>query len=450
MTQVRGLKTSLCLFVYLASTVGCTTGQLNNRGFNNANRAAQESPDLLIETPREPIPEGISSSDITVSRFVRVDLSSVQRLSRSTPFGESGASLISFRLAKDLLVKGVVQKFETNAAGSAIWTGTLQDLADGFFTLVERNGQIAAHIVAPQGDFYVLPTNKESLYRVDQIELKSDRPPKCGVKLPDKKRRPMTPSAVKTLLRDDGKRIDILVVYTVEAERYFGTADKLKVVVGLAEKETNLAMQHSVIDLQVRVVNIIKLASFKETLGDADGTSDKDLERLAKGADGKEARDLRDTNRADQVTLLRVQGDLEGIAFLLVSPLDPDYDQTEAFSVLRVDNVVYKYDFTHELGHNLGCHHNEPKTGLYRFSRGYCFDLPDGHTYGTIMSYCGADRRISYYSSPAVKYPNATSGHDTGEPELLPDGKSNPSAADCARTIRDSKLQVANYRQSVP
>jgi hypothetical protein len=267
---------------------------------------------------------------------------------------------------------------------------------------------------------------------------------------PDKKRRLGAAQPSATLLRDDGKRVDILVVYTAEAEKYFGGADKLKVVVDLAEKETNLALVNSLVDLQVRVVNILRLTSFKETLGDADGTSDKDLERLAKGVDGKEARDLRDSNKADQVTLLRVQGDNEGIAYLLSAPLDPDYDQTEAFSVLRVDNVVYKYNFTHELGHNLGCHHNAPNVGLYRFSRGHCFKLPDGKTYGTVMSYCGADRRISHYSNPNVKYPSATSGVATGEPEFLPDGSNNPKAADCARTIRESKLQVANYRQSGP
>ena len=185
-----------------------------------------------------------------------------------------------------------------------------------------------------------------------------------------------------------------------------------------------------------------------KTLSDADGTSDSDLDRLAKGADGKEARDLRDANHADQVTLLRAQGDAEGIAYLLVAPLKPDEDQKEAFSALRVDDVVYKYNFTHELGHNLGCNHNAPKKGLYRFSRGYCFNLSDGKTYGTIMSYCGANRRILYYSNPGVKYPDPGSGKPTGEPELKPDGSQNPDAADCARTIRDSKLQVANYRQS--
>ena len=373
----RVLFIGLCSGALLYGAIFSTSCNRSSRTNETTKQTSQQqAAELLIPAPAGAGPNRDLVAEVSSSRIVAVNLDTVRQLPKTSAAAERAASSISFQLKDDLAVTGMVQQFEQNAAGSAIWTGTVGSSPDSFFVLVERDGNIAAHVSAPEGEFYVLPTDQSNVYRVDQVQTATDTGARCKVKMADKagRRAGIAAEASPTALRDDGKRIDILVVYTAEAEKYYGTADKLKVAVDLAEKETNLAMQKSQLDLQVKVVNIVKV-SFKETLSDADGTSDSDLDRLAKGADGKEARDLRDANHADQVTLLRAQGDMEGIAFLLEAPLQPESDQKEAFSALRVDNVVYKYNFTHELGHNLGCNHNAPKTGLYRFSRGYCFDL---------------------------------------------------------------------------
>jgi hypothetical protein len=52
------------------------------------------------------------------------------------------------------------------------------------------------------------------------------------------------------------------------------------------------------------------------------------------------------------------------------------------------------------------------------------------------------------YSDPLSRFKTAAgdAGVPMGEPALKPDGSVNPTAADNARTIRETKAIVANYR----
>jgi predicted ribonuclease YlaK len=64
------------------------------------------------------------------------------------------------------------------------------------------------------------------------------------------------------------------------------------------------------------------------------------------------------------------------------------------------------------------------------------------------MAYACADRREVLYSDPMslFKVSTADVGVPTGVPEKDSSGHPNPDAADNARTIRETKAIVANYR----
>ena len=107
------------------------------------------------------------------------------------------------------------------------------------------------------------------------------------------------------------------------------------------------------------------------------------------------------------------------------------------------------YCLAHEFGHVLGCAHdrltdrNDPKDfkGRFRFSFGYYFEQGE-RTIGDMMAYPGAENRQFYFSNPGVMFDGTH--QPFGEPDLLPSGEVNPDSADCARTIRESQMWVAN------
>src|SRR5690606_34035806 len=64
-----------------------------------------------------------------------------------------------------------------------------------------------------------------------------------------------------------------------------------------------------------------------------------------------------------------------------------------------------EWTFTHELGHNMGAHHDTDTTdgdyGAYSYSRGYRRTLETEKGFGTIMAYVdGPQARLGYLSNP--------------------------------------------------
>jgi hypothetical protein len=154
---------------------------------------------------------------------------------------------------------------------------------------------------------------------------------------------------------------------------------------------------------------------------------------------------LRDTYKADLVSLLRAYDGVSsscGIAWLMTD-VSPAFEGN-AFSVVEVRSAseasppYYYYcddrSFAHELGHNMGCHHDRAHagggTGAFPFSYGY----DSAGVFGTIMSYVGP--RITYFSTPFVSYSGIPIGVDVAQ----------PYPAFNALTINNTRGTVANFR----
>lgn len=262
------------------------------------------------------------------------------------------------------------------------------------------------------------------------------------------------PPQEQALREDNGSVVDALVVYTARVKKHFSDAGgNIEQSINNGKDQLNLSLVNSQINLQVRLVGIKEIPNFieeyKEEGNQPEGSSGRDLDRIALGSQGQWVREQRDQLHADVVALIRYQGDMDGTSFMLTAPFEYDFDQKHAFFAIRSSCIAQGYYcFAHEFGHIFGCAHdrdNVDVVGLFpNFSYGYAFDVPGQGRFGTMMDYSAANNRIFYFSNPEVKY----QGVPTGIAEKNPDGSINPKAADNARTIKASQKYVANYRLS--
>lgn len=239
---------------------------------------------------------------------------------------------------------------------------------------------------------------------------------------------------------DDGRVIDLLVVYTARAQTEMEERGRdMGEAIARAAAQADSAFRNSGIDLHVNIVHHQQVGYIEDTRWPI-----TDLNNL-RGPAGAEIRALRERYRADQVTVIRHPRRGYNVA-LNLKTIDPEELQDwyeYAYSVIRSDCVDEEYRcFVHELGHTLGAGHNRDEgdgPGLFDDSYGYHY--PEEITsqtpcvFGTMQDYkCADTLRILHFSNPAIQY----QGHPTGV----------AGRADNARAINAAKLFVANYHQS--
>jgi len=163
-----------------------------------------------------------------------------------------------------------------------------------------------------------------------------------------------------------------------------------------------------------------------------------------------EVHTLRRQHNADLVSLITVENDWGGIAWLLNNRAgSPDL----GFSVVSVRAAVDDFPvFAHEIGHNMGLGHAAQQTsffarGIFDYSLGWRFEGNVTNPWGnrfhtTVMAYQGdfyGDGLISqfvhFFSNPDISHLGATIGDVT--------------RADAARSLREIKHVVAFYSERI-
>ncbi len=244
----------------------------------------------------------------------------------------------------------------------------------------------------------------------------------------------------KSLRKEDGSVVNVLLLYTSEMERSYGSKieAKLRYFVDLG----NTVLRNSRINTRLNIVSIEKFDT-------ADTNESTDITfALSNLAASTYVNELRDRYGADIVTLFRVYkgGGACGLGYTpigLPENLDIYFDYLvvelakSAFNVVEVGayGKYYCLDYTyiHEVGHNFGCQHdrdNAGRGGAYSYSYGY--DIPG--IFATVMSY--KSPTIPYFSNPNISY--------KGYPIGIPEGEYGE--ADNSKTINKTRILVANYR----
>ena len=211
---------------------------------------------------------------------------------------------------------------------------------------------------------------------------------------------------------DSASEIDVLIVYTAEAETQAGGPSGMQALINQAFSMANSSYSESQIPL-----TIIKAGTYKVNYTPSTTDMGVDLARITGKNDGymDDIHAQRDLVKADMVCLLR--GNYTslhcGIGYAMTEAyLGPGFEQY-CFSVCA-NTCITNQTFAHELGHNMGCMHdriNAGEYGAYPYSYGWRWNgtSPSATQYRTIMAYLPGFR-TSYFSNPNITFDGAPTG----------------------------------------
>ncbi|MCP4760095.1 MAG: hypothetical protein GY894_07575 [Planctomycetes bacterium] len=250
---------------------------------------------------------------------------------------------------------------------------------------------------------------------------------------------PMPPMDGDVLDGDDGGVVDVFVAYTDLARANAGSTDAMETAIHGWINESNDVYSDSESAMRIRLVGTDEVVysesgSFSEHLSRLSGTSDGYMD---------DVHTWRDDTGADVVMLIVTDSDSCGRGYTIKN--DVTGSPTGAFAVVRDYCADVQYSFTHELGHILGCCHDEQHPGscsngnsLYPYSFGYRF-AGDVGNWRTVMAYTDDNddpwvpivsyTRIGLLSNPAVTYDNAAAGSSTADNAATHDSMRTVTAA---------------------
>ena len=234
--------------------------------------------------------------------------------------------------------------------------------------------------------------------------------------------------------------IDILVVYTPAARKIAGGAAEIAAHIDLMIAETNQLYLDSGVNQRVVLV------AREEVEYAESGSTDTDLSRLVVASDGY----------MDEVHAIRDQAGADLVHFIAVGFRGGLADVMTAFAYTCAD-VCSSSVFAHELGHNMGLHHDRyvtPFSRTFPYSHGYVNQqafangAPESARWITIMAYPNQCSDVGLHCNKILRFSNPNQTY-LGDPLGAP-GDDRTSAvngpADAVRTLNITRHSVASYR----
>lgn len=211
--------------------------------------------------------------------------------------------------------------------------------------------------------------------------------------------------------------IDIMFVYTPAALNVAGSVAAMELRCGQAIAKANLAYHNSEIQTRVRVVHVapVDYAEYVPEDPNEPNPWGVNLSRLCDPNDGymDEVHPWRDQYGADAITLVLTGGGGKGY---LMTKLTVGFERY-ALNLVSPGSLN-GYTFAHELGHNLGCHHDHNEMdsgGLYGYTLGHHFTDNNEILRRTVMAYSPGSQ-VPYFSNPDVLYDGVPTGVIPGDP----------------------------------
>lgn len=360
-----------------------------------------------------------------------------------SPFVALGAA-VAFRPFADIDLRLVAPRFEPAFAGDLVVAGELEGLPGGWWRVVLAGDTLVGDVVAPSvGAFEVRPTasgghvvrqvDREARSRCEGALTSAAPAPAVGALLdpgPTLSRR-LDPDRPDPPDPDTATVVDVMVVYTASAAAAYGGESGTAALIDSFVAYTNGVYADCGAELRLRLVHRRQVA-YIET-----GNILTDIARLRNPSDGflDSIHTLRDAFGADCVSLLTTSGGA-GTGYVM-SPVSASFED-RAFSVLGAGTSSLA--FAHELGHNMGCNHNNgPSVPPGAYCDSYGHRTPGG-AWRTIMSYAPGTY-VDSFSTPNKTFAGFPLGVDgTGCPV---DG------ADNVRTLNGTREVVAAFRPTV-
>jgi hypothetical protein len=405
------------------------------------------------------------------SRYMAIDVHALPGPSDRRRLREPAVTL---QLFPDVTIVGEFDRYDPNPAGMT-WVGHVEGVPASFITLVYSGGLMAGSIITPDALYQIRPaaaragSSDAALHVVSEIEQAAflrEAPP-IDVRFSDADRA----AAAQTPMTDTAGVIDVMVLYTALAAANAGGSAGITNLINLGVSETNTSYANSGVAQRIRLVYSAQVP-YAEVSGFS--TNLTNLRNGSGALSGVAA--LRETHHADLVSLLvhPTAPDACGIAFLMTSVTSAF--ASSAFSVADTTCVSPNYSFAHELGHNMGARHDwfvDNATTPFTYAHGHV-NAASTQRWRTIMAYpdqCTAQgftcTRLLFWANPQTKYlgfcgrgtncdglqywffPGVPMGIAAGTSASCQSGNTSTTNcdADDSRTLNDSALTVANFRQ---
>ena len=379
----------------------------------------------------------------TRQRLVRINLDQLRPPAKA-PAQEAGFEPVYLNLFDDVSLTTRLNPPERTPSGGRLWVGTIEGVPHSEVTLVLEEEVLSGNITVP-GAFYQVRLVGDRVHAVREIDQRVFPPEKDPIPVPfiDVRSSEINQAiglAYRTYLplvkkdrQDPFLEARVLVVYTPAARTAAGGTTAMTSLINLAVSETNTGYANSGVGLRVRLAHAAEVA-YDETNFDWNST----LDRLTGTSDGylDGVHGVRDSVQADLVVLLVGNQTFCGIGWLMKSPSSSF--SSHAFTLVNWECATGYYSFAHEMGHNMGSHHdwnNTVEPGCYAYSKGY---QDPNRLFRTIMAYnCpGSCPRINYWSNPDVYY--------LGQPTGVPYDAFRP--ADNRRSLNNTASTVTGWR----
>lgn len=453
-----------------------------------------ETPVYAVVSPLRDLPElqnlppvqRLVDSSVRRSRLVAVDVRSLP-VPPADAFADRPSvaprqPALTFELFPDVFIAATFDRFDPNPNG-VTWVGRVVGDDRSTVTLVYGDGLLTGSLITAAGTFTIRPASEavrqalpatagqpHVIAEVDQAVLPREAEP-----VPVTYTAADLAAAADVVMGDTADLIDVMVVYTPVARAHVGGTTAIQQLIATAVSETNTSYANSGIQQRIRLVHTapvdyIEVGNFSISLSGLRSGSAPGLEGVAA---------LRDQYAADLVMMLihPTSPSACGIAYVMNS-VSPAFE-VAGYSVTDTACMSPGFTFAHELGHNMGAHHDwyvSSSQFPYPYAHGYV-NPEVGHRWRTIMAYndrCTVQgfscRRLLAWANPdqflnpfcefgsgfvcnqSLWYlPGVRMGVPVGTKSNCQTGQLNSTECDAAdsRALNNTALTVANFRQSV-
>lgn len=386
-------------------------GLLSISGFSFGVQAQQASPALFsLAEPNQDVRAFRQSEDAT--RLLSINGDTLSRFQSHS---------VRLPLVNEEL-EAIGTGFETRSPTSFTWRGKFpQDGGDITLTCVD--GYCAGVIQSPTSLYTIAPTEVPHISILKKLDPQVA--PTCGGAPPVEAPLPANEAARPTIVSTTSvSTLDIMIVYTTQARVAAGGTAQMLAQVQNAVDAANTAYINSQINARLRLVQTTEV-NYAET--------PDFFQMLEWLRTDPTVAARRNTCQADLVSMLVNNTSLGGRGYLMQSGNIGPAFEAYAFSVVCWYYASSYYVLAHEVGHNLGCHHDAANTteqGAYPFSYGQYHS----GIYRTVMAYDNGCQCPLYagFSNPNLTFQN------------LPTGIANQT--DNAATINQTAPIAANFR----
>jgi hypothetical protein len=306
--------------------------------------------------------------------------------------------------------------------------------AEGEASLTLVGNALAGRIVA-NGRLYIVRrvagSDAHLVTQVDRASLPPERVPRAAPEPAAAAERRIAPQPAG----DTNAFVDVMVVYTPAARAQSGGTSTIVAELTGAINHANLALANA------NVVHRFRLVHQQEVAYTEVGSMGTTLTRLQNTADGvmDEVGALREQYKADLVALLSADSDGCGLGYLMgpgnISASFAPYGYSVTYWPCANANLT----LAHEIGHNMGLHHDRANAGsnpqpAFPYAFGYA--IPG--VARDVMAYdcAGGCTRKAIYSTSSFNFPGTAVR--AGTPN-----------EDNAQALNGTSMAVANFRQAV-